>query len=114
MENKNTLRLPDVFAALGDPVRFALVERLLAEPEMAAGDLGAGFGISAPAISRHLAVLHRAGLVTRRADRQRRLYAIAPEAMRQVAAWTLSHREFLQGSVARLDALMAHEERDDD
>lgn len=98
--------LPDLFSALGDPVRLAIVERLLTEGETAAGELSAGFEISAPAISRHLAVLHAAGLVTRRADRQRRLYAIEPAALRTLHGWSERHRAFWQGSLARLDALM--------
>lgn len=98
--------LPGLFSALGDPVRLAIVERLLSGGETAAGDLSAGFDISAPAISRHLAVLREAGLVRRRADGQRRLYSIEPGALRDLHGWTERHRAFWEGSFARLDALM--------
>ena len=54
--------LPDLFAALGDPTRFAIVERLLAEGELTAGELQRGTEISPPSVSRHLKVLRDAGL----------------------------------------------------
>jgi len=100
-----------MFAALGDPIRFAIVERLLVEGEVSAGDLSAGFPVSAPAISRHLSVLRRAGLAQRRIDRQRRLYSVRPDALEAVAAWTMTHAEFWQGSLARLDTLLATKEK---
>jgi DNA-binding transcriptional ArsR family regulator len=111
MLNKDQTPLTDLFAALGDPVRFGIVERLLCEGEVAAGDLSAGFNVSAPAISRHLSVLRNAGIVHRRVDRQRRLYSVEPKAIRAAAAWVMSHREFWEGSLSRLDALMALEEK---
>lgn len=111
MQNEANPSLPDLFAALGDPTRFAIVERLLAEGEVSAGDLGAGFPVSAPAISRHLSVLRRAGIARRRIDRQRRLYSIRPDALQMLAVWTMTHAEFWQGSLSRLDALMAQEEK---
>lgn len=111
MENKTTpSTLPQVFAALGDPIRLAMIERLAARGALAAGELGAGFAVSAPAISRHLAVLHAAGLVQRRADKQRRIYSVAPEAMQEIAQWMMSRQDFWQGSLQRLDALLAIEE----
>ena len=58
--------LPNIFAALADPTRFAIVERLLAEGEQSAGELADIADITAPAISRHLRVLREAGLVTQR------------------------------------------------
>lgn len=101
--------LHGLFSALGDPIRLAIVERLLVEGEVAAGDLGARFDVSAPAISRHLGVLHDAGLVRRRAVRQRRLYSVEPGAMRGIVGWTERHRAFWQFSLARLDDLMEAE-----
>lgn len=111
MLNDNGPVLTDIFAALGDPIRFGLIERLLAEGEVAAGDLSAGFGVSGPAISRHLTVLRNAGLVHRRVDRQRRLYSVQPDALRTAATWIATHRAFWDGSLTRLDALMAFEEK---
>ena len=97
------------FAALGDPTRFAIVEKLLREGELQAGALQDAAPISAPAISRHLKVLRKAGVITQRVDAQRRLYAVRPEAVQTISAWTESHRAFWQASLDRLDALLQQE-----
>ncbi|WP_448629627.1 ArsR/SmtB family transcription factor [Cellulomonas soli] len=90
---------------LGDPVRRRLVE-LLADGPRSAGELGtavgAEFGISQPAASRHLRVLREAGLVTAQPDGTRRLYAVRPEALDDVQAWLDGVRRFWD---QRLDAL---------
>jgi DNA-binding transcriptional ArsR family regulator len=90
------------FAALGDPTRRAIVERL------AAGDatvleLAAPFRISLPAISRHLKVLERAGLITRGRDAQRRPCRLRPEALGQVTAWAEHTRRAWEQRFDRLD-----------
>ena len=103
-------QLPATFAALGDATRFAIVERLLREGELSAGDLQKGVAITAPAVSRHLKVLHKAGLVARRVDKQRRMYVVRPEAVQLVGAWTMSHREFWQASLDRLEQALMREE----
>lgn len=96
--------LPDTFAALGEPTRLAIVQRLLERGEQPAGALQDIAQISAPALSRHLKVLHGAGLVTRRVDAQRRLYSVRPEALRAINDWTMSYRDFWSGSLDRLEA----------
>jgi DNA-binding transcriptional ArsR family regulator len=101
--------LPDLFAALGDATRFAIVERLLAEGELSAGDLQRGTGLSPPAVSRHLKVLRDAGLVDRRVAKQNRIYFARPGAVERVGAWAMSHREFWQASLARLEAALMQE-----
>ena len=99
--------LSRTFAALGDGTRFAIVERLLTEGELSAGSLQQGMEISAPAISRHLKVLRSAGVLEQRIDKQRRMYSVRPEAVQAIGAWTMSHREFWQKSLDRLEwALM--------
>jgi DNA-binding transcriptional ArsR family regulator len=103
--NKNwnyMMHITATFAALGDPTRLAIVERLLKEGELAAGALCADAEISPPAISRHLKVLREAGVVAQRVDAQRRLYSVRPEAVQSISAWTMSHREFWQASLDRL------------
>ncbi|MBO0755219.1 MAG: winged helix-turn-helix transcriptional regulator, partial [Bradyrhizobiaceae bacterium] len=70
MSPANPYSLDAVFAALSDPTRRAIVERLASKGELTVGDIAARFDISAPAISRHLHVLERAGLVERRVNRQ--------------------------------------------
>ncbi len=94
--------LATTFAALGDPTRFAIVERLLREGELSAGQIQQDAVISAPAISRHLKVLREAGVIEQRIDAQRRLYCVRPEAVQEITAWTMSHREFWQASLDRL------------
>ena len=99
-----TQSLPDTFAALGDATRLAIIDRLLTSGEQPAGALQDVADISAPALSRHLKVLHNAGLVTRRVDAQRRLYAVRPEAVQAINDWTMSYRDFWSGSLDRLEA----------
>jgi DNA-binding transcriptional ArsR family regulator len=104
-------QLPKTFSALGDPVRFAIVERLLRDGELSAGELQNEAEISPPAISRHLRVLREAGIVRRRSDKQKRMYSANPDAVRAIGAWSLSHREFWQTSLNRLEkALMQEKE----
>lgn len=104
--------LPDRFAALADPVRFAIVERLLDEGELSAGELGKGFEISAPAVSQHLGVLRQAGLVRRRAAAQRRLYSIEPVGLMAVVDWAEEARRFWGASLNRLEqALNAEKDK---
>ncbi len=90
---------------LGDPVRRRLVE-LVGAGERPAGELAAvvgdEFGISQPAVSRHLRVLREAGLVTSRARGTVRLYAVRPEAVDEVGRWATS---VVRAWAPRLDAL---------
>ena len=78
------------FDILGDPVRRRILE-LLADGEQTAGAITAvihtEFGISQPAVSQHLRVLRESGFITVRADGARRLYAVAPAPLREVAMW---------------------------
>jgi DNA-binding transcriptional ArsR family regulator len=99
--------LPDIFHALSDPTRLAIVERLLAEGERTAGEIAAPFAISKPAISKHLKVLADAGLIERRIDRQWRMVRIRPDAVAAVEDWVERHRAFWKQSFARLDRLLA-------
>ena len=110
MLNKNpTSSVPRIFGALSDETRFAIVERLMAEGELPAGEIGSGFDISAPAISRHLNVLNDAGVVQKRTSGQQRLYSVRPQAIEQVCAWAISHREFWEASLTRLEAALMKE-----
>lgn len=101
--------LPKIFSALSDPTRFAIVERLMAEGELPVADIRVGSAISAPAMSRHLNVLTEAGVVTRRAKAQQRLYAVRPQAIQTINDWTLNHRRFWELSLDRLEAALMQE-----
>ena len=103
--------LSSTFAALGDATRFAIVERLLSEGELSAGNLQDEVTISPPAISRHLKVLRNAGVIQQRIDKQRRMYSVRPEAVQSIGAWTMSHREFWQKSLDRLEVALMQESK---
>jgi DNA-binding transcriptional ArsR family regulator len=102
-------QLTKTFAALGEETRFAIVERLLKEGELSVGDLQEGMSISPPAISRHLKVLRRAGVIERRIERQKRIYSVRPQAVELISAWTISHREFWQAGMDRLERALMEE-----
>ena len=101
--------LIDHFAALGDPTRFAIIERLLKDGEQSAGDLRGVANVSAPAISRHLKVLREAGLVRQRVEAQRRIYSVEPEALSAIGTWSMSRRKFWGASLDRLAQVMEAE-----
>src|SRR5437870_3029057 len=103
------MQLSDTFAALGNGVRFAIIERLLREGELAAGDLADG-AMSAPAMSHHFKVLREAGILEQRVDAQRRLYSVRPEAIVAIGKWSMSYREFWDQSLDRLGAALKKEE----
>ena len=94
-------QLSATFSALADPTRRAILARLAAE-EVSVGDLASPFDISLPAISRHLKVLERAGLIERKTEAQWRRCQLTPEPLAQVADWIETYREFWE---ARFDAL---------
>lgn len=95
--------LPHVFAALSDPHRLAMVERLIAEGEKTVGELAAPFAISGPAVSRHIAVLESAGLIERRVDRQWRVCRIRREAFGNIENWVERQRRFWNAAFDRLE-----------
>ena len=99
--------LDDVFAALADPTRRAIVERLLAAGELSVGEVAAPFAISGPAITRHLQVLERAGLIERRVERQWRFVRVRAEALTPVEGWLSRQRRHWTAALDRLEALAA-------
>jgi len=104
-----TSSLPATFAALGDATRFAIVERLLKHGELPVGDFLDVGPLSAPAISRHLKVLRKAGIVEQRVMGPRRLYSVRPEAVQSIGAWSMSYRDFWQNSLDRLELALSQE-----
>ena len=101
---------PQTFAALGDPTRFAIVERLLSEGSLSAGELHKDADISPPAFSRHLKILRSANIIDQQVDKQRRIYSVRPEAVQAISNWTMSHKEFWQASLDRLETALNSEE----
>jgi len=98
--------LDAVFAALADPTRRAILSRL-ARGEASVGDLTAPFEMSQPAISKHLKVLERAGLVERDVDAQRRPARLTAQPMAGAVSWLEEFRDFWAGSLDQLDDLLA-------
>ena len=90
------------FGALADPTRRAMLARL-ASGEATVTELAKPFDISMPAVSKHLKVLERAGLITRGREAQWRPCRLEPQAFRQVATWLGGYEEFLRESYDRLD-----------
>jgi DNA-binding transcriptional ArsR family regulator len=90
------------FAALADPTRRAILARL-ARGDATVTELAAPFPISQPGITKHLKVLERAGLISRSRDAQRRPCRLRAEAIKDVAEWTESYRQFWDESYERLD-----------
>jgi DNA-binding transcriptional ArsR family regulator len=81
------------FAALGDPTRRRIVE-LLAERELAAGEIARRFDMTAPAVSQHLKILRNAELIRVRVEAQRRIYALEPRGLADLDAWLARYRHF--------------------
>lgn len=93
-----------VFAALADPTRRAILSTLTQGPATV-GEVASPFSVSAPAISQHLKVLERAGLVTRTTQAQWRTLSIQPKPLDEASAWVEKHRREWN---LRLDALDDH------
>jgi DNA-binding transcriptional ArsR family regulator len=98
-------RLDATFFALADPTRRAILARL-ARGEATVSELAAPFDVSQPAISKHLKVLERAGLISVGRDGQRRPRRLVPEPLADANAWIERHREAWEKSFQRLDALL--------
>jgi DNA-binding transcriptional ArsR family regulator len=103
--------LSATFAALADPTRRAILARL-AQGEASVGDLAGPFAISGPAISKHLRVLTRAGLVTQGRDRQFRPCRIEAAPLKQAADWALQYRALWEQRLDQLDAYLQQLQQD--
>ena len=103
--------LDATFAALADPTRRAILTRL-ASGEATVTELAAPFAMSQPAISKHLKVLERAGLVTRGRDAQRRPCRLAAGPLREATAWLEDYRDYWEESFQRLDSLLHEMKRE--
>jgi DNA-binding transcriptional ArsR family regulator len=98
-------RLDATFAALADPTRRAILARL-ASGEASVTELAAPFDISQPAISKHLKVLERAGLISRSRDAQRRPRRLEAKPLAEATEWLERYRRHWEGNFERLDSLL--------
>jgi DNA-binding transcriptional ArsR family regulator len=98
-------RLDATFAALADPTRRAIIARLAAG-EASVTELAEPFAMSQPAISKHLKVLERAGLISQGRDAQRRPRRLESRPLAEATAWLERYRRFWEGRFRHLDALL--------
>lgn len=105
MEDATSARLDATFLALADPTRRAILARL-ARGDASVAELAAPFAISQPAISKHLRVLERAGLISVGQDAQRRPRRIEGRSLAEASAWLEPYREIWEANFQRLDTLL--------
>ncbi len=98
-------RLDATFAALADPTRRAILARLAAG-DASVTELAEPFAMSQPAISKHLKVLERAGLISRGRDAQRRPRRLAGQPLGEASEWLEAYRRFWERNYERLDVLL--------
>jgi DNA-binding transcriptional ArsR family regulator len=96
------LELDMAFGALADPTRRAILARL-AGGEAGVLEVAAPFLMSQPAVTKHLRVLERAGLISQRREARRRPCRLEPHRLEQIAEWVCSYRQFWEESFDRLD-----------
>ena len=101
-----TDQLSNVFNALADPTRREILVRLQ-DGDATVADLSAPFAISQPAVSKHLKVLERAGLISRRRRATARLSHLEAEPLREATEWLARYRQYWEESYEQLDELLA-------
>lgn len=108
--------LPQTFAALGDPTRLAILSRLATDGDLTVQEIAAPFAMSLPAVSQHLKVLERAGLIARGRDGQKRPCRLNVERVAEAARWFDHTRAAWEARFDRLARFLATTETkgDDD
>src|SRR5687767_9119290 len=110
MNSDGSAQLDSTFLALADPTRRAILARL-AKGEASVGELAEPFDMSQPAISKHLKVLERAGLISVGQDAQRRPRRLEGRALAEASAWLEQYRAIWETSFERLDDLLEEMQR---
>ena len=105
--------LPEIFAALSDPTRFAIIEQLLTEKTMTIGDLSQPFDMSAPAISRHIKILEEAGLIERRIEKQWRVCSLRRECFSSIEGWLRQYRDYWSANLDGLEKFLSETEENE-
>jgi DNA-binding transcriptional ArsR family regulator len=105
MVMQQTQQLDATFAALADPTRRAILARL-AKGDASVNELAEPFDMSQPAISKHLRVLERAGLISRSRDAQRRPCRLEAKPLERASEWLESYRQIWEANFDRLDQLL--------
>ncbi len=109
--NRTVSRIPQTFAAIGDPVRSTIVDRL-ASSDATVSQLVALFAISFQAVSQHLDVLERAGVVSRHREGRTRRVHLESASLADAAAWMDARRRRLEDRYTRLDDLLTATEEE--
>ena len=102
--------LDSIFAALADPTRRAILSRLV-DGQASVNEIAAPFEMSQPAVSRHLKVLERAGLIEREIDEQRRPARLSAQNMAAAVDWLTQFKAFWGTSFDQLDDVLIHMKR---
>jgi DNA-binding transcriptional ArsR family regulator len=110
MKQSTADRLDATFLALADPTRRAILARLILG-EAAVTELAAPFAISQPAISKHLKILERAGLISVGQEAQRRPRRLESQPLAEASAWLEQYREIWEANFQRLDELLHEMQR---
>lgn len=105
MQSTQTLDL--TFQALADGTRRSMIAALAGGGLRSAGELGSNFRSAQPTISRHLKVLERAGLIERKIEGRTHYFRLRREGLESAQDWIARHRQFWEGAVDQLDALLA-------
>ena len=98
--------LDQIFSALSDATRRSIIESLKVGGEASVAELAAPFAMSQPAVSKHLAVLEKAGLITRRRVARKNICQLEARALAPLSRWVDGYRGFWEGSLTRLDAYL--------
>ncbi|QDT96458.1 ArsR/SmtB family transcription factor [Gimesia aquarii] len=101
MVNSRSQQLDETFFALSDPTRRAIIAHL-ADGDSTVAELSEPFSVSAPAISKHLRVLERAGLLTQERDGRARRCHLMPEPLKEAAEWVEKYQRFWEGKLDQL------------
>ncbi|UYO00655.1 MAG: helix-turn-helix transcriptional regulator [Devosia sp.] len=102
----DSAQLDATFHALSDPTRRAILARLADDGDVTVMDLAKPFDMSQPAISKHLKVLEKAGLVSRGRDAQRRPVHLEAQPLAEATSWLIAYREYWSAQFGRLDGLL--------
>ena len=100
----------DTFTALADPTRRRIVESL-ALGETSFGDIADQFEMSRPAVSQHLKTLREAGIVTVRAEAQRRIYRLSDDGLDEIDAWLNTIRSYWNQRLDKLEQILAEQDK---
>lgn len=111
MVTNNSLTDATTFSAISDPTRRAILDHLR-EGELGAGEIAERFPISRPAISRHVKILKRAGLLTERRVSQNRYYSLEPRGLAEIDRWLAPYRLFWAARMTDLKNFVENQETD--